>query len=50
MQLSEKGLVQDKAQWEAKGYNLPKYDHETMVERTKENPWTSGETNTTLFG
>ena len=39
MQLSEQGLLNDKAKWEAAGYNLPKYDRAVMVERTKENPW-----------
>lgn len=39
MQLNELGLINDKAQWEEAGYNLPKYDHAAMAERTKGNPW-----------
>lgn len=38
MRLSEQGLESEKAQWEAAGYHIPKYDHAAMVERTKENP------------
>ena len=29
---------ENRAEWEAKGYSLPKYDREAMVARTKENP------------
>ena len=37
MELSTRGL-QDKAQWEAKGYALPKFDREAVTKATKENP------------
>lgn len=37
MELSTIGL-QDKAQWEAKGYKLPKFDREAVAKATKENP------------
>ncbi len=39
MQLSEQGLRKERAQWEAAGYQLPKYDHEAMVKETRENPF-----------
>lgn len=39
MRLTEQGLKEERKQWEAADYNLPKYDHETMVNATKENPW-----------
>ena len=38
MQLNEKSLVNDKAQWLAAGYKLPQYDRAAMIERTKANP------------
>ena len=38
MKLNELGL-KDKAMWEAKGYKLPQYDREKMIEATKENPF-----------
>ncbi len=38
MILNENGL-KDRAAWEAKGYRLPKYDREKMIEKTKENPF-----------
>lgn len=37
MELSTIGL-QNKAQWEAKGYKLPKFDREAVAKATKENP------------
>lgn len=37
MKLSTLSL-QDRKTWEEKGYRLPQYDREAMVERTKENP------------
>lgn len=37
MILNENGL-QNKAEWEAKGYKLPRYDRQAMIERTRENP------------
>ena len=39
MQLNEKALVEERAQWEAAGYKLPKYDRAAMIEKTKENPF-----------
>ena len=39
MQLNEQGLVNERAQWEAAGYKLPKYDRAAMIEKTKENPF-----------
>lgn len=38
MKLSTQGLA-DKAQWEEKGYNLPKFDREAVKAATKENPF-----------
>lgn len=38
MKLNEKGL-QDRAQWEKKGYRLPNYDRKTVKMATKENPF-----------
>lgn len=38
MKLSLKGIV-NREQWEAKGYQLPKYDMEKMIAATKENPF-----------
>ncbi len=38
MQLSTKGL-ENKQEWEAKGYSLPKYDREKVTAATKENPF-----------
>lgn len=37
IELSNKGL-ENKAEWEEKGYSLPKYDREKMAAATKENP------------
>ena len=39
MQLTEQGLKLEKAQWEAAGYKLPKYDRAAMIEATKANPF-----------
>lgn len=39
MQLNEQGLMNERAQWEAAGYKLPKYDRAAMIEKTKENPF-----------
>ena len=39
MKLTEQALVNEREQWEVAGYNLPKYDHKAMVEKTKENPF-----------
>ena len=30
--------LKNRAEWEEKGYRLPKYDREAMIARTKENP------------
>lgn len=38
MKLNLKG-ISDRAQWEEKGYNLPQYDVNKMIEETKENPF-----------
>ena len=38
MRLNAQGLA-DKAQWEAKGYALPKFDREAVTAATKENPF-----------
>lgn len=38
MKLNKKGL-ESRAEWEAKGYKLPQYDHDKMVAATKENPF-----------
>ena len=38
MKLSAIGL-QEKAQWEAAGYDLPKFDREAVTAATKENPF-----------
>ena len=38
MELSKVGL-QDRAQWEAKGYKLPQFDREAVTAATKENPF-----------
>lgn len=37
MILNENGL-QNRAEWEEKGYRLPRYDRQAMIKRTKENP------------
>lgn len=37
MRLNQKALDNTK-QWEEKGYNIPKYDRQQVVERTKESP------------
>lgn len=39
MKLNAAALVEEKEQWEAAGYKLPQYDVNTMVEKTKENPF-----------
>ena len=38
MKLSEQGLA-NRAQWEEKGYSLPKFDRAEMIAATKENPF-----------
>ena len=38
MILNKAGL-ENKSEWEAKGYNLPKFDREAMIAATKENPY-----------
>ncbi len=38
MKLNKAGL-QNRAEWEAKGYKLPQYDHDKMTAATKENPF-----------
>ena len=38
MKLNEKGL-ENKAQWEAAGFQLPKFDREAVKAATKENPF-----------
>ena len=38
MRLNEAGLS-NRAEWEEKGYRLPKYDREEMIKNTKENPF-----------
>ncbi len=38
MILNEAGL-QNKAEWEEKGYKLPEYDRAEMIDKTKENPF-----------
>jgi len=38
MKLNEKGLV-DITEWESKGYTLPKYNRQDMINKTKENPY-----------
>ena len=38
MKLTEIVKPENRAQWEAKGYELPKYDREAMIAKTKENP------------
>ena len=30
--------LKNRAEWEARGYRLPQYDREAMIERTKANP------------
>ena len=37
MQLNENGL-KNRAEWEKKGYYIPKYDRLEMVKKTRENP------------
>ena len=37
MELSTLGL-KDRAQWEAKGYQLPQFDRAAVTEATRENP------------
>ena len=37
MELSTLGL-QNRAEWEAKGYKLPKFDRDAVTKATKENP------------
>lgn len=38
MKLNNKGL-EDRKQWEASGYRLPRYDREAVAKRTRENPF-----------
>ena len=38
MVLNKAGL-ENKSEWEAKGYALPKFDREAMIAATKENPY-----------
>ena len=38
MKLNEQGLA-DRAQWESKGYSLPKFDREKVKAATYENPF-----------
>ena len=38
MKLNAASIVNQKAEWEAKGVALPKFDHEAMVKATKEHP------------
>ena len=38
MQLTEKGIIEERGAWEAAGYRLPQYDHAAMVKATRENP------------
>ena len=38
MKLNKSGLL-DKKAWEDKGYLLPAYDHEKMIEKTKDEPF-----------
>ncbi|WP_461810566.1 mannitol dehydrogenase family protein [Faecalimonas sp.] len=38
MKLNLKG-ISDRAQWEEKGYQLPQYDMDKMITKTKENPF-----------
>ena len=37
MELSTQGLM-NRAEWEAKGYKLPKFDRDAVTKATKENP------------
>lgn len=37
MELDE-NVMENKSQWEAKGYRLPAYDRDAMIQKTKENP------------
>ena len=37
MQLNEKGL-KNRDEWEKKGYDVPKYNRQEMIKRTRENP------------
>ena len=38
MELTTKGLL-NRADWKAKGYNLPEFDREAVTAATKENPY-----------
>ena len=38
MELTTKGLL-NRADWQAKGYNLPEFDREAVTAATKENPY-----------
>ena len=38
MQMNAASIVNQKAEWEAKGVALPKFDHAAMVKATKEHP------------
>lgn len=39
MQLNENGLLNERKAWKEAGYQLPLYNREAMVKRTKENPF-----------
>ena len=39
MKLNMRGITDNRAEWEEKGYNLPKYDIAKMTAATKENPF-----------
>lgn len=39
MELSERGLREEKERWKAAGYRLPQYDHEAMVKATRKAPF-----------
>ncbi len=39
MRLSEQGLQEERDQWEAAGYRLPRYDHRAMVQATRREPF-----------
>ncbi len=38
MKLTQNDIIENKAEWEAKGYHLPAYDREAMIRATKESP------------
>lgn len=39
LHLTEQGIREERKEWEQAGYHLPQYDHEKMVEATRENPF-----------